>query len=116
MVKAKDHTPEQRAIIKRMIEKAAESDKARKIIDRANAIRDGQIAPAAVKPKPPSRKSSYQVERVLRVLPKLYPNGTDGISTTPIHRRVVAELKPESKQLGLRDPSLATVARALGRR
>jgi len=51
-----DYTPEQQAIIiKRMIENAVEFDKARKSIDRANAIRDGLIPPLwmdKAKPKP----------------------------------------------------------------
>jgi hypothetical protein len=62
------------------------------------------------------KRKSFQTERVQRALLTLYPDGTDGISTAAIHRRVVAELKSESEQAGLRDPSPATIGRLLGRR
>jgi hypothetical protein len=74
------------------------------------------VVPAKPTPatKPAPAKAPRQ--RVLRVLPQLYPNGTEGIPTSVIARRVAIALKPESDELGLPDPSLTTVKRALGRR
>ena len=48
---------------------------------------------------------------------ELYPDGVRAeIPTQAIWRKVVEELAPESKNLGLGDPSLDTVARVLGRK
>jgi hypothetical protein len=60
---------------------------------------------------------AWQGDRVRPALRKLYPDGVRAeIPTQAIWRKVVEELAPESKNLGLGDPSLDTVARVLGRK
>jgi hypothetical protein len=73
------------------------------------------MSPGVVPAKSAGRKAS-QSDRVKRVLPELYPNGTAGISPSVIQRCVAKALKTESKKLGLRDPSLGAVRSALGLR
>jgi hypothetical protein len=137
MAKVEDeYTPEQRALLKQVaessffkkaaadlrkaIEDEAAADKARKRIDRYQAIRDGQIPPrwmkkAATKPKP-IRHQPLPVDRAKQAIPKAYPGGTDGISTVAIHKKLATVLADENKQLGVKALSYDTVARALGRR
>ena len=73
-----------------------------------------QDSPRAASPAPKKGKA-WQVDRVLPALrdPELFPNGTDGIPTNVAHPKVVKYLQPETKRLGLSDPSWDSVDRAL---
>lgn len=63
------------------------------------------------------KRQDSKVKLVQRVLPRLYPDGTDRITIEAARRRVVADpfVKTECKRLGIAPPSRAVIARALGR-
>jgi hypothetical protein len=65
----------------------------------------------------PKKRIARQQERVLRAVRNRWPNGVPSNLTIETVRGIVADdLAPESKNLGLADPSWETVARALGRK
>ena len=67
----------------------------------------------------PKQKASWQRDRVKTALKKRFPpNGkvSTDFSTAAVHRDVCDELKSDSRAHGLGDPSIDTVARAIGRR
>ena len=70
-------------------------------------------APPVASSRRKARRREPQVERVLRALPVLYPNGTDGIPTNVVLDEVADYLQPETERLGLRAPSWDSVDRAL---
>jgi hypothetical protein len=63
----------------------------------------------------PIERAKFQVDRVKRVLPKCFPTGTDGISTTAVRAKVCGELAEETKRLGCGNPDWHSVNRALER-
>jgi hypothetical protein len=66
-----------------------------------------------------TKRQSPQTERAKRYIAKNFPDGTDGITTKAIHKKLTKdeELKDELKQLGTWDvPSPTAINRALGRR
>jgi hypothetical protein len=70
-----------------------------------------------VSERPHRQRKAPQADRIAQAIAKRYPNGTDGISTKAVYRKVIEELAPESKkQGGLAIPSETTVKRVLGRR
>jgi hypothetical protein len=77
--------------------------------------------PAASTPPDPmtsAKKRKWQQDRVNAALKKIYPpdgNVPASISTALVLRQVIAELGPESRKLGIGDPSWDTVNRARGR-
>jgi hypothetical protein len=78
---------------------------------RRLAVQIGEIE----KPK----RQSPQTERARRYIPKNFPDGTDGITTVAIHKKLVADpdLKKELKAHGTWNvPSMTAINRALGRR
>jgi hypothetical protein len=63
------------------------------------------------------KRTSRQQKRVLRAVQKRWPNGEwRDLTTEHVWGKVADELAPESKALGIANPSPTTVARALGRR
>jgi hypothetical protein len=92
----------------------------------AQMMRQRPTPGAPVKPKKqapikPVKKSSgrppSQIARARGAIKKLFPKGLPHeLSTAAVHEAVTRELDPESKRLGLSNPDVTTVARALGRR
>jgi hypothetical protein len=73
---------------------------------------------ASTPPDPPAEKRKWQQDRVNAALKKIYPPDGDvpsSIATSLVLRQVIAEIGPESRRLGIGDPSWDTVNRALGR-
>ena len=67
----------------------------------------------------PATKANWQRDRVNTALKKLFPPDGEVPEDLPIvavHRAVCAELEPDRKAHGLGDPSIRTVARAMGRK
>lgn len=92
---------------------------ASKRLTRAIAIRDGLIAPpwaskllAQQQPKTPKTHSAPQVDRILRAIPEVFPNGIDGIANPVVRQKVAKYLESEIKK-GLAVPSPDTFDRAL---
>jgi len=79
-------------------------------------LTDAGLHAVAADPKKTSGRRDFQAERVRRVLQTVCPNGTDGISTAEIERRIADALKDESIQLGIKNPSRPVIGRVLGRR
>ena len=76
--------------------------------------------PELLKPKARPTPESHQWKRAERYIKKHYPNGTAGVSSSVIHRKLEkdkelqAELEKEGCPWGV--PSPATINRVLGRR
>jgi hypothetical protein len=69
-------------------------------------------------PKPTRHQNNtlLPIDRAKRAIREFYKDGTDGVSTAAVTRRLAIELMDENKQLGVKALSYDTVARALGRR
>jgi hypothetical protein len=105
-----------------------EIERARRVIDRVNAIRDGLIAPtwaekplldkAAQKSKSKSKQGDdWQLERIREVLPSLPNILPDGRVLAKLTNKEVAKLlEPEFKKRGWKFPSPDSVRRVRGPR
>jgi hypothetical protein len=120
MAKAKgDYTPEQLAIVKRMAAAEAEADKARKVIDRAQAIRDGQIAPPWAEqlikatPKRAKRAKAKEGPKEKRIneIARSLPHGGRNLSDPEIVKVIGDNYQKQHKQTIHR----TTILRSLGR-
>ena len=80
-----------------------------------------QPPPVLIRPEPPARTAHVkgkQTERALRHIERLYPNGTCGISSEVIRKRLAKDptLLAELAEKGGKPPSRGTIDRARGLR
>ncbi len=87
-------------------------------VSRADVLAQLPTVPSAGE-KPKHRRKQPQADRVRRALPRAYPPSgkvPDEVRTATVQGRVAKVLGPESKALGLPDPSWEVVARVLERK